>query len=80
MARQRRNSNEELAAAIASLRLATAEREGTIPGSQEYDDALTTEELLNGLVLDLVRQRNRVDRQSRLDLPGSTVALGARRL
>jgi hypothetical protein len=54
------SANEELADAIESLRVATGQRELARPGSREYEDALTTETLLNSLVLDLVRERNRV--------------------
>jgi hypothetical protein len=53
------NPNDELADAIESLRAATGQRELAMPGSREYEDALTTETLLNSLVLDLVRERNR---------------------
>ncbi len=58
MAERRRSRNDELADAIDRLRLATIEREDAIPGSQAHDDALANEELLNGFVLELVRQKN----------------------
>ena len=51
--------HDELADALESLRIATAARQAAVPDSREYEDALTMEERLNGLVLGLVRERNR---------------------
>lgn len=52
-------ASDTLARAIESLRQATNARERAIPGSVAYEEAFVVEELLNALVLDLVRRRNR---------------------
>ena len=52
-------ASDTLARAIESRRLATTARERAVPGSVEYEEAIVVEELLNALVVDLVRRRNR---------------------
>ena len=52
-------TSDTLARAIESLRQATTARERAVPGSLAYEEAIVVEELLNALVVDLVRRRNR---------------------
>ena len=52
-------ASDALTRAIESLWRATTARECAVPGSVAYEEAIVVEELLNALVRDLVRQRNR---------------------
>ena len=58
-----RNPSDELADAIELLRIATTAREHAISGTDEYEDALTTEMLLDDLVRELLWERNRPGRR-----------------